>query len=336
MLGEAGHQLAQSIRSWGDDLALQKLWLHNCSLTEAASLELVQSLSTCRHLIELDLEGNNLGESEYQLAQSIQSWGHNPQLRIFRVPNCLISAKSSDNVLKSLSRCRLLTELALSENPLGEAAHQLTQSIRSWGGESSLRELYLFNCSLSEQASTKLLQVLSTCRHLTHLSLGRNMLGLAGNNLAQYIRSQEHFSQLQVLLLKHCMIPVDIWHRLFQALSLCEKLTMLDVSENDLGEAGTQFAQTIRSWGDGSKLKGLYMAQCSMPVPVWTEVLQSLSACKNLNVFDAPKEVLEEAENLPAFITLPSPDPPVTESLLEKESAKVIYSCEIVLNLILI
>ena len=219
ILREAGHQLAQSIRSWGDKPSLQELRLYNCSLTESTSLELVQSLIKCRQLTALNLGGNSLGEAGHQLSQSIRNWGDNPPLQIFCVPDCFIPAKSLNDLLKSLSRCRLLTELTLSQNPLGKSADQLTQTIRSWRGDGSLKELYLFNCSLSKQVCANIFQALSTCRHLTHLNLGRNTLGLAGNELTQYIISQGDSSQLQVLLLKHCMIPAYIWNGLFQALA---------------------------------------------------------------------------------------------------------------------
>ena len=79
-LGEAGHQLSQSIRSWGDEPPLQILYLYNCSLTYTASLELVQSLSSCRHLTELNLGENKLGDAGDKLAQSIGSWGNDPPL----------------------------------------------------------------------------------------------------------------------------------------------------------------------------------------------------------------------------------------------------------------
>ena len=49
--------------------------------TATASLELVQSLSSCRHLTVLYLEQNKLGEAGHQLAQSIRSWGDEPPLQ---------------------------------------------------------------------------------------------------------------------------------------------------------------------------------------------------------------------------------------------------------------
>ena len=72
-LGEAGHKLAQSIKSWGDEPPLQGLWLSNCSLTATAALELVESSSVCKKLTSLDLRENMIGECGHQLAQSIRS-----------------------------------------------------------------------------------------------------------------------------------------------------------------------------------------------------------------------------------------------------------------------
>ena len=115
-LGEAGHQLAQSIRSWGDEPPLQKLYLHNCSLPATASLELVQSLSTCRHLTELNLGENDLNEAGHQLAQSIRSWGDDPPLQKLYLSKCSLPATASLELVQSLSTCRHLTALDLGQH----------------------------------------------------------------------------------------------------------------------------------------------------------------------------------------------------------------------------
>ena len=130
-LGEAGHQLAQSIKSWEDEPPLQALQLYNCPLTATASLELVQSLSSCRHLTALNFEENKLGEAGHQLAQSIKSWEDEPPLQKLYLYNCSLSATASLELLQSLSSCRQLTVLDLRGNKLGEAGHQLAQSNRS-------------------------------------------------------------------------------------------------------------------------------------------------------------------------------------------------------------
>ena len=116
-----GHQLAQSIRSWGDEPPLQQLYLFNCSLTATASLELVQSLSSLRHLTALNLGENKLGEAGHQLAQSIRSWGDEPPLQKLCLHNCFITATASLEFVQSLSSCRHLTVWDLGQNKLGEA-----------------------------------------------------------------------------------------------------------------------------------------------------------------------------------------------------------------------
>ena len=212
------YQLAQSIRSWGDEPPLQKLWLYNCSLTATASLELVQSLSSCRHLTVLDLRGNKLGETEYQLAQSIRSWGDEPSLQQLWLNNCSLTATASLELVQSLSSCRHLTVWDLGQNKLGEAGHQLAQSIRSWGDEPSLQQLWLHNCSLTATASLEFVQSLSSCRHLTVLDLGQNKLGEAGHQLVQSIRSWGDEPPLQKLYLHNCSPTASATLQLVQSL----------------------------------------------------------------------------------------------------------------------
>ena len=132
-LGEAGHELAQSIRSWGDEPPLKGLWLQNCSLTATASLELVQSLSSCKHQTELSLSENKLGGAGHQLAQSIRSWGDKPPLQELWLHNCSLRANTLMLLVQSLLTCKHITVLSLNENNLGEAGHELAQSIKSWG-----------------------------------------------------------------------------------------------------------------------------------------------------------------------------------------------------------
>ena len=119
MIGEAGHQLAQSIRSWGDEPPLQVLWLSNCLLTATAALELVESLSVCKKLTSLDLRENMIGEVGHQLAQSIRSWGDEPPLQELGLYNCSLTATAALELVESLSVCKKLTSLDLRENMIG-------------------------------------------------------------------------------------------------------------------------------------------------------------------------------------------------------------------------
>ena len=285
-LGEAGHHLAESIRSWGDKPPLQKLWLYNCSLPATASFDLVQSLSTCRQLTELNLTENELGESGHQLAESIRSWGDDPPLQKLRLYSCSLPATASLELVQSLSTCKHLTVLNLGENTLGEVGYQLAQSIRSWGDDPPLQELYLLNCSLPATASLELVQSLSTCKHLTELNLRENILGEAGHQLAESIRSWGDEAPLQKLGLYNCSLTKTASLELVQSLSTCRHLTLLDLGAHKLGKAGHQLAESIRSWGDEPPLQKLGLYSCSLTKTASLKLVQSLSICRHLTLLD--------------------------------------------------
>ena len=97
----------------GDEPPLKGLWLHNCSLTATTSLELLQSLSACRHLTHLDLSENKLGEAGHHLAQSIRSWGDKPPLQELWLNNCSLTETASLELVQSVATCKQLTALDL-------------------------------------------------------------------------------------------------------------------------------------------------------------------------------------------------------------------------------
>ena len=144
------NQLAQS-RSWLGDPPLQKLYLSKCSLPATAW--------TCT--ISVNMQAPYWTEFGWSKWKDSTITGTLP-------------ATASLELVQSLSTCRHLTELNLGENDLNEAGHQLAQSIRSWGDDPPLQELYLSKCLLPATASLELVQSLSTCRHLTVLDLEDN------------------------------------------------------------------------------------------------------------------------------------------------------------------
>ena len=281
-IGEGGKQLAQSISSWGDEPQLQELWLYNCSLTDDASDELVKSLSTCKQLTVLNFGENNLRKCGYQLAQSISCWGDAPPLKELWLYDCSLAVSASFEIAQSLVKCKLLTKLDLGGNNLSEAGYQLARSIRSWGNEPPLKELWLYDCSLSVPVSLELVQSLSTCRHLTVLHFEENKLAEAGHQLAESIRLWGDEPPLQELSLSNCSLPVAASLDVVKSLLTCRHLTALELGGNNLGEAGHQFAETIKSWGDEPALQELELFNCSLTVAASIEIVQSLSTCKNL------------------------------------------------------
>ena len=138
--------------------------------------ELLQSLSSCKQLFNLNLIHNSIGEAGRRLAQSITSWGDNPPLQQLHLYSCSIPKQVWAELLQSLSSCKQLTDLWLSRNTIGEAGRYLAQSIQSWGDNPPLQKLILSDCSIPEQVWPELLQSLSSCRKLSDLELSENNL----------------------------------------------------------------------------------------------------------------------------------------------------------------
>ena len=311
-LGEAGRSLAQSITSWGDNPPLQRLYLNRCSIPKQVWPELLQSLSSCKQLSDLNLSSNTIGEAGRHLAQSITSWGDNPPLQELRLFGCSIPKHMWPELLQSLSSCKQLTHLDVSYNTIGEAGRYLAQSITSWGDNPPLRKLDLRYCSIPKQVWPELLQSLSSCKQLAHLDLSHNTIGEAGRHLAQSITSWGDDPPLHRLDLGYCSILKQVWPELLQSLSSCKQLAHLDLSRNTIGEAGRYLAQSIKSWGDDPHLEALHLNPCSIPEQVWPELLQSLSSCKQLTDLDLSDNTIGEAgRSLAQSITSWGHNPPL-------------------------
>ena len=318
-IGEAGRYLAQSITSWGDKPPLQKLCLRDCSTPVQVWAELLQSLSSCKQITDLNLSGNTIGEAGHYLAQSITSWGDNPPLVTLDLRRCSILEQVWPELLQSLSSCKQLTDLRLSSNNIGEAGHYLAQSITSWGDDPPLVTLDLCWCSILEQVWPELLQSLSSCKQLTDLYLSRNTIGEAGRYLAQSITLWGDNPPLVTLDLCWCSILEQVWAELLQSLSSCKQLTYLNLSGNTIGEAGRYLAQSITSWGDNPPLETLDLGWCSIPEQAWPELLQSLSTCRHLRRLELSTNTLTGC--LSSFLSDPNPGLTSLRRLYLKQTA---------------
>ena len=84
--------LTQMITQWTEEKPLLKLCLISCSMSQTAWNDILQCLSSCKHVIHLNLSGNFLGEAGHQLAQSIISWGDEPALQKLNLNNWSLTA----------------------------------------------------------------------------------------------------------------------------------------------------------------------------------------------------------------------------------------------------
>ena len=131
----------------------------------ASDAELLKSLTSCKQMSWLDLSYNTIDYFGIYLAHSIASWGQNTQLQGLNLSYCSIPEQVWTELFQSLSSCKQLSHLNLWGNTIGEAGHQLVQSIRLWGTYTPLQVLRLAHCSIPVQVWAELFQSISSCLH---------------------------------------------------------------------------------------------------------------------------------------------------------------------------
>ena len=178
--------------------------------------------------------------------------------------------------LKSLSLCKQLTCLDLSNNRIQNAGKHLAESIKQWGINPPLQELDLCNCGLHEDDCAELLQSLLGCVNLKQIDFSGNNIGKAPTYLIEIIRNSGH---LQKLYLMKSSIPEQYWSEIFNSLGTCNNLTHIDLSYHTVGESASQLGQSIRQWGDNPPLQVLRLYDCSIPEDACCELISALFSC---------------------------------------------------------
>ena len=242
--------------AWAPNAPLQQLWLKDCKMPQDASVDVVKTLSACKQLTHLGLDGNTLGDAGHQLAHSITAWAPNAPLQQLWLKDCKMPQVASVDVVKTLSACKQLTHLSLSGNTLGDGGHQLAHSITAWAPNAPLQGLWLKDCKMPQDASVDVVKSLSACKQLTHLSLDGNTLGDGGHHLAHSITTWAPNAPLQGLWLKDCKMPQDASVDVVKSLSACKQVTCLILSGNTLGDGGHQLAHSITAWAPNAPLQG--------------------------------------------------------------------------------
>ena len=297
-VGNAGEYLAKSIQKWGTDPPLQYLYLANCSIPEEHCSTILQSLHSCARLTELKMAGNNIGAAGNILAESIDQWGEHPQLQKIDINGCGIPEAQCGRIIQSLSKCKQLTHLNLSENKVGNAGEYLAKTIQQWGTDPPLQYLYLDNCSIPEEHCSTILQSLHSCTHLTELSMAGNNIGAAGNILAESINQWGEHPQLREIDIYGCGIQEAQCGQIIQSLSKCKQLTHLNLSENKVRNAGEYLAKTIQHLGTDPPLQYLYLPDCSIPQEQCSAILQSLHSCNHLTELNMAGNNIGAAGNI--------------------------------------
>ena len=141
-------------------------------LRTAINKHLGRKISTCYNLSELSIPNQPF------IAVEITDFlGTNRNLWRLNVDNCYLSESKMAKLCEQFSQLSNLKLCYMSVNVLGDAVSALSQSIKSWGVNNSLKALYLPHCNITADGCARLLEALMVCTNLEELVLSYNRIG---------------------------------------------------------------------------------------------------------------------------------------------------------------
>ncbi|XP_073699586.1 uncharacterized protein [Garra rufa] len=218
---------------------LNTLMLSNCSITEEGYKALASALrSNPSHLIELDLTGNDPGQS------GVKELNH-----LLQDPNCQLKTlrflgPAADEGCQYVTGIvgknpLLLRELNLSEHELGDTrVNQISALLED--KHCQLNTLMLNDCGLTDKSCSALATVLGSDTSLKELNMSNNNLQDSGVKLlCAGLGNME--CHLEILRLSNCSITEEGYKALASALrSNPSHLIELDLTGNDPGQSGVK------------------------------------------------------------------------------------------------
>ena len=217
-IGSAGATLlAESIESWGSHARLKELKLEDCELCEPGSSKLMDVLSICRHMCELSVSANPIGNDGGEcLARSITAWGSDIELERLGLQDCEFDLTGILAVMKALKHCESLEYLIISGNNIYGLFTELVKDL-DWKMP-GLLELQMMYTGLGEED----IQALASLLHEQLPSLGYICLGYDISNLQG--DSDETVTALRTIQ-SRCEVEIyEEWDILYDHHKIKEKL----------------------------------------------------------------------------------------------------------------
>ncbi|CAM4584307.1 unnamed protein product [Leuciscus chuanchicus] len=218
---------------------LEKLKLSDCSITEEGYKALASALrSNPSHLIELDLRGNDPGQSGVkELDDLLQDERCTLKTRFLKSDAAQEACECLTKVLRKSPL--LLTELDLSEDKLGDLDGEKLSALLM-DSYSRVEKIKLNNCELTEKSCSVLATVLSSKTILKELNLNNSRLLDSGvREICEGLKNP--VCELKILKLSDCSIREEGYKALASALrSNPSHLIELDLRGNDPGQSGVK------------------------------------------------------------------------------------------------
>uniref|UniRef100_A0A8C1LW54 NACHT domain-containing protein n=1 Tax=Cyprinus carpio TaxID=7962 RepID=A0A8C1LW54_CYPCA len=219
---------------------LSTLILSDCSITEEGYKALASALrSNPSHLIELDLRGNDPGQSGVKQLNDILQ--HDScKLKAIRFLKSPAAQEACDYLTEVLGTSPLvLKELDLSEVKLGDLDGGKLSAL-FMDSHNKLEKIKLNNCRLTEKSCSVLATVLSSKTILKEVNLNNSLLLDSGvKKICEGLKNP--VCELKILKLSDCSITEEGYKALASALrSNPSHLIELDLTGNDPGQSGVK------------------------------------------------------------------------------------------------
>ncbi|XP_026093673.1 leucine-rich repeat-containing protein 31-like [Carassius auratus] len=271
----------------------QNLSLSHCDLTATDVVELATLLPFLAQLEVMDLSWNDLvGGSLKALTAHLQHVG---KLRVLKLCSCRLTNQDLTSLGEALDCIPLIEVLDLSWN-VGVGEGHFRHFTEHLQPESTLKELRLVDCQLSETDITALSEALPMLSSLEELDLSNNKLSIKG--VENFTSSLGSTPQLKTLNLSKCGLSKDSISVLGQALGSVPALEHINLSCNK--EAGGGLTMLSTNLALLTHLRSLDMHLCCLTKEDVLALVQVASSLKELRELDlsSNKSVGETLQNL--------------------------------------
>ena len=155
-------------------------------------IALAHNLKNMTQLSKLDLSGNPLGHGISELAKHLYNV---PHLKKLYLDYTQMGEEEVTALTHSLQNVTQLSELDLSNNPLGQGISEL---VKHFHNVPHLKELHLRDTQMGEEEVAALAHVLVCVPQLNFLALDKNPLGRGVSELIKCLRSSPRVPYLRL------------------------------------------------------------------------------------------------------------------------------------------
>ncbi|XP_006142885.1 NACHT, LRR and PYD domains-containing protein 3 [Tupaia chinensis] len=270
---------------------LQALRLYRCLISPASCGALAAVLSTNQWLTELEFSETKLEASALKLlCEGLKD----PNCKLQKLKLCAsLLPENSEAVCKYLASVLIcnphLTELDLSENPLGDiGVKYLCEGLRH--SNCKLEKLDLSTCYLTQASCVELSSFLQVSQTLKELFVFANALGDTGvQHLCEGLQHAKGI--IENLVLSECSLSAACCEPLAQVLSSTQSLTRLLLINNKIGDLGLKLLCEGLKQPD-CQLKDLALWTCHLTGACCQDLCNALYTNEHLRDLDLSDNAL--------------------------------------------